>query len=180
MDYKDETIFARAQQDERNAFGLLVLRYQDIAYSLALKILRLPQDAQDAVQQAFLKAWQKRGDYNDKIPFRAWFFRILTNVCIDEYRRRQKFGTATEKALENMPSSDSLERIYEEKILKNALADALERLPMESRIVLVLCYMEGFSYGEIARIRGVSVNTVKSRLGRAKELLRPHIVKLAR
>jgi RNA polymerase sigma-70 factor (ECF subfamily) len=180
MDSSDETIFARAQRGERQAFGLLVHRYQDRAYSLALNVLHHPQDAQDAVQQTFLRAWQKRGDYSDKWPFRAWFFRILTNVCTDEYRRRRRRVFVPADTLESIPASDSPERNNEGMERSRTPNRALEKLPAEARVVLALCYMKGLSYGEIARIRGVSVNTVKSRLCRAKELLRPYLDKSAR
>lgn len=176
LESSDEAIFQRAQNGDHDAFGLLVQRHQDGVYRLALKILRHPQEAQDAAQQAFLRVWQKRLDYNDRWRFRTWLYRIVTNICIDEYRRRQRRPPAPQGTLESLPAAHCPQRDSEARELNRALNNALAKLSIEIRITLMLCYMEGLTYGEIARIRGVSVHTVKSRLRRGKEQMRQHLV----
>ncbi len=175
MDCSDEVLFAQVQQGDRRAFGRLVQRYQDRVYSIALKVLHQPQDAQDAAQQAFLQAWQKRQAYNAHWPFRPWLYRIVANICIDEYRRQQRRQTASPACLAALPAPDAPEREYAHLECRRALAAALAHVPVEARMVLVLCYVDGLSYGEIARVRGISVQTVKSQLRRAKTLLRPRL-----
>jgi RNA polymerase sigma-70 factor (ECF subfamily) len=179
VECSDETVFAQAQQGDRSAFGLLVQRYQDRAYSVARKILPQPHEARDATQQAFLYVWQKREDYNPRWRFCTWLYRIVTNVCIDEYRRQQRHQVVTETLLEAWPAPDCPAQVYEQAERCRVLRAALERVPVEARIVLVLCYMEGLSYAEIARVRGISVHTVKSQLRRAKALLRQHLAAYA-
>jgi RNA polymerase sigma-70 factor (ECF subfamily) len=176
MNDNDEMIFARAQQGDHSAFGLLVQRYQDRVYSIALKILRHQHDAEDATQQAFLHAWQKRQAYNPKRRFCTWLYRIVTNVCIDEYRRQQRRQSPpADVLLSALQAPNTPAREYEHRERCRTLATALQHVPVEARMVLVLCYMEGLSYAEVARIRGISLQTVKSQLRRAKALLRQRL-----
>jgi RNA polymerase sigma-70 factor (ECF subfamily) len=175
VDGNDEAIFIRAQQGDRSAFGLLVQRYQDRVYSMALKILHHRHDAQDATQQAFLQAWEKRQTYTPRWRFCTWFYRIVTNVCIDEYRRQQRRRQVPDACLTSYPAPNSPAREYEHLERYRALATALTQVSVEARTVLVLCYMAGLSYAEIASIRGISVHTVKSQLRRAKTLLRQRL-----
>lgn len=175
MDCTDEAVFAQAQQGDRSAFGLLVHRYQDRVYSLALRILRHQHDAEDAAQQAFLHAWQKRRTFDPKWRFCTWLYRIVTNTCIDEYRRQQRRKPVSEAYLDSLPAANTPDREYERSRLRQVLSVALGQVPLEARTVLVLCYMEGLSYAEIACIRGITVHTVKSQLRRAKALLRQHV-----
>jgi len=175
VDCSDERLFAHVQQGDRRAFGLLVQRYQDRVYSIALKVLHYPQEAQDATQQAFLQAWQKRQAYNSQWRLRTWLYRIVANICIDEYRRRQRRQAAPAECLGSLPAPDTPERDYAQLECRRALESALAHVPPEARMVLVLCYVDGLSYGEIARVRGISVQTVKSQLRRAKTLMRQRL-----
>jgi RNA polymerase sigma-70 factor (ECF subfamily) len=175
MNCNDEAIFARAQQGDRSAFGLLVQRYQDRAYSIALKILHHQHDAEDATQQAFLQAWQKRQTYNSRWRFSTWLYRIATNICIDEYRRQQRRQPVSDTLLASLATPNSPAQEYEHQEWRQAFEAALAHVPVEARMVLMLCYMEGLSYAEVANIRGISVHTVKSQLRRAKTLLRQRL-----
>ena len=171
----DEALFADVQQGDRGAFGHLVQRYQDRVYSIALKVLHHPQDAQDATQQAFLQAWLKRQAYNPQWRLRTWLYRIVANICIDEYRRQQRRQAAPAECLDAVSVPDTPERHYAHLECRRALEAALAHVPVEARMVLVLCYVDGLSYNEIARVRGISVHTVKSQLRRAKALMRQHL-----
>ena len=113
MHCNDEAILIRAQQGDRNAFGLLVQRYQDRVYSMARRILPQPQDAQDATQQAFLQAWQKRQTYNPRWRFCTWLYRIVTNICIDEYRRQQRRQPLGDTHLAWLPAPPAPAQEYE-------------------------------------------------------------------
>ena len=175
MDCSDEALFAHVQQGDRQAFGLLVQRYQDRVYSIARKVLYHPQDAQDATQQAFLQVWQKRQAYSPQWRFRPWLYRIVANLCIDEYRRQQRRQAAPPECLAALPAPDAPEQDYAHQECRRALEAALAHVPVEARMVLVLCYVDGLSYGEVARVRGISVQTVKSQLRRAKTLLRQRL-----
>jgi RNA polymerase sigma-70 factor (ECF subfamily) len=175
MTCSDEALFARVQQDDRGAFGLLVQRYQNRVYSVALKMLQHQHDAEDASQQAFLQIWQKRRLYNAKWRFNTWLYRIVTNVCIDEYRRCQRRHLVPDTQLASLAAPHTPALDYEQQERCQMLTEALQCVPVEARMVLILCYMEELSYAEAASIRGISVHTVKSQLRRAKTLLRQHL-----
>jgi RNA polymerase sigma-70 factor (ECF subfamily) len=142
---------------------------------MALKILHHQHDAQDAAQQAFLQAWQKRQTYDPQWCFSTWLYRIVTNVCIDEYRRQQRQQRTPAACLAPFSAPNPPAQAYEYQERRQVVAMALTRVPIEARMVLVLCYMEGLSYAEVANIRGISVHTVKSQLRRAKALLRQYL-----
>jgi RNA polymerase sigma-70 factor (ECF subfamily) len=111
--------------------------------------------------QCFLGA---RG-YRSEWAVSTWLYRIVTNVCVDEMRRRasRQAEDADEPGASGAAASPAG---------RVELAQALERVPREARVLLALRYVDGLSYGELARIRGISVNTVKSQLARGKAILR--------
>jgi RNA polymerase sigma-70 factor (ECF subfamily) len=165
----DEALFRRVRAGTREAFAALVDRYQHRAFGVALRILGRRQDAEDAVQQAFLRLYEARAQYDPRWRLSTWFYRILTNACVDELRRRRPLIPLDkwEEASAERPEAP-LERSERERQLRRALAT----LPPEARIVLTLYYGDERSYGEIAAIRGISVNTVKTHLRRGRLALR--------
>ena len=165
----DEAIFRRVQAGKRDAFAALVERYQRRAFGVALRILGRRQDAEDAVQQAFLRLYEARGQYDPKWRLSTWFYRILTNTCVDDLRRRRPLIPLGEWDGSSVERPDhTLERSEREQLLQSALAT----IPPEARTVLTLYYGDGRSYQEIGAIRGVSVNTVKTHLRRGRLALR--------
>lgn len=165
----DETLFGRVQSGERDAFGILVERYQRRAFAVALRMLGRRQDAEDAVQQAFLRLYEARARYQPRWRLSTWFYRILTNTCVDELRQRRPAVALQEKdePLDHGPNHGP-ELAERDRLLHAALA----AVPVEARIVLTLYYGDGRSYREIGVIRGVSVNTVKTHLRRGRLALR--------
>ena len=165
----DEALFRRVQAGKRDAFAALVERYRRRAFGVALRILGRRQDAEDAVQQAFLRLYEARGQYDPKWRLSTWFYRILTNTCVDELRRRRPLIPLEEWDGSSVERPDhTLERWEREQLLQSALAT----IPPEARTVLALYYGDGRSYQEIGAIRGVSVNTVKTHLRRGRLALR--------
>ena len=127
------------------------------------------QDAEDAVQQAFLRLYEARAQYDSKWRLSTWFYRILTNTCVDELRRRRPLIPLEEWDSPSVERPDhTLERSEREQLLQSALVT----IPPEARTVLTLYYADGRSYQEIGAIRGVSVNTVKTHLRRGRLALR--------
>lgn len=148
---------------DRRAFTTLVERHQARFFRVAARTLRDEREAQDCVQIAFFRVYRKAADYRPELPATPWLYRILSNACIDAWRRR-RHETATaapESAAPGAPEG-----------LRLDLAAALSLLPAQTRVVLLLFALEGFSHAEIAAIRGVSVNTVKTQLARARRTLR--------
>lgn len=145
--------------DER-AFARLAEQYAARLYTVALRLLRNRADAEDAVQRTLLNCFAARASYSSRWAVSTWLYRVLANVCIDELRRRRPGGPLPPAAAGSEPA----DRLH--------LARALERVPREARLLLALHYVDGLSYRDLARIRGISVNTVKSQLTRGKAILR--------
>jgi RNA polymerase sigma-70 factor (ECF subfamily) len=165
-DPTDARLLARIARGDEPAFTTLVRRYERRFYTVARRMLGHDRDAEDAVQLAFLRVLLKAATYRDDWQGSTWLYRVLTNVCIDACRKR-RHETGTPDATEPSRVEPGVERLDVEA--------ALRRLPPEARAILLLCYAEDLSYGEAARIRGISINTVKTQLRRAKLLMRRYL-----
>jgi len=146
----DARTFARASEE-----------YAARLYTVAYRLLGNRADAEDAVQRALLKAFEARESYTPRWALSTWLYRVLTNVCIDELRRRRR------AAPEPLPGGRAATQVE-----RTDLARALGTVPREARVLLALHYVNGLSYRELAAIRGISVNTVKSQLARGKAILK--------
>ena len=160
----DRALIERVARRDESAFGELVGRYQDRLFTVAHRLLRNRADAEDAVQRAFLNCYLRSDTYDARWQVSTWLYRVLTNVCVDELRRRKGAGLAVET-----PDAGP---IVEKPGQHLDLRRALEKVPTEARLLLALRYVDGLSYGELAKIRGISINTVKSQLARGKSILR--------
>ena len=146
----DARTFARATEE-----------YAARLYTVARRLLGNRADAEDAVQRAFLKAFEARESYAPRWALSTWLYRVLTNVCIDELRRRRRVPP---EPLPPGRAGTQVDRVD--------LTRALAAVPREARVLLALHYVNGLSYRELAAIRGISVNTVKSQLARGKAILK--------
>jgi len=150
------------------AFTRVAQEYGARLYVVAFRLLGNRTDAEDAVQRALLKCFAARASYSARWAISTWLYRVLTNVCIDELRRRRTRAAAMQASSEIGPhhagAGTAGERVDVER--------ALERVPREARVLLALHYVDGLSFGELARVRGISVNTVKSQLARGKAIMR--------
>ena len=136
----------------------------DMMYRVAWSILRNDADVQDALQDAALKAWEKRDKLRDEKFFRTWITRILINACYDTQRKRRRIVSMDEipeSTVSNAPDPD--------------LALALQALPEKLRLPLVLCYSEGMSYEEAADVLRIPASTLRGRLRRGKDELRKEL-----
>lgn len=165
----DETIFKRVQAGNGEAFAVLVERYQHRAFAVATRLMGSRADAEDTVQQAFLRLYESRAAYNPRWRLNTWFYRILTNTCVDGLRRARPMVPLD--GLE-FSTADTPERTFIRRERDTLLHAGLAVVPVEARIVLTLYYGEGRTYREIAAIRGIAVNTVKTHLRRGRTALR--------
>lgn len=156
-----------AGRDEA-AFGELVQRYGGRLLAVARRLLGSRADAEDAVQRALLQCYLGADGYQPRWAVSTWLYRIVTNACVDELRRRGVRAAHAQSADAEPPvfagPGDAGRRID--------VGRALAQVPREARVLLTLHYVDGLSNGELARIRGISVNTVKSQLARGKAILR--------
>jgi RNA polymerase sigma-70 factor, ECF subfamily len=167
----DREVMARVAEQDEAAFSVLVERYGGRLLVVARRLLRSRADAEDAVQRALLQCYTGASSYQPQWAVSTWLYRILTNVCVDELRRR---ATRTAHGASDAAVDSARPREPRRDL---DLHRALARVPREARVLLALRYAEGLSYGELARIRGISVNTVKSQLARGKALLREELGK---
>jgi RNA polymerase sigma-70 factor (ECF subfamily) len=153
--------------DER-AFARLAEEYGTRLYAVAFRLLGNRADAEDAVQRALLKSFVARGSYSPRWAVSTWLYRILSNVCIDELRRRRPTTEVSEAPVSTPSSAAAIGARVD-------IGRALEVVPREARVLLALHYVDGLSHRELAAIRGISVNTVKSQLARGKAILRARL-----
>ena len=164
-----------ADGDER-AFADLVQRYSPRLLSLAWRLLGNRADAEDALQRALLRLFLSAASYRPDWAVSTWLYRITTNVCVDEMRRRAARGDSRDQAEDG--GTDGQGSLFSDASGTGAtggsldLQRALRSVPREARILLALRYVDGLTYRELARVRGISVNTVKSQLARGKAILR--------
>ena len=172
MPESDEAVIGEIQADSHQAFAVLVKRYQQRAFAVALRLLGRRPEAEDADQQAFLRLYENRAAYKPRFRLNTWFYRILVNTCIDELRRTRPMSLPDDLEL---PTGEAPDRIFDRRERERLLHTALAAVPVEARIVLTLYYGDGRSYREIGAIRGISVNTVKTHLRRGRAALRKQL-----
>lgn len=173
----DLHLIEKSLKGDGPAFEALVLRYQDRVFNICRYMLG-ERDADDAAQETFIKAYRNLGSFTPSPGFSAWISRIAVNTCID-YRRRPSHLSLTAATPEGEEYTRELssgapgpESSLESKRAGLAVAEAIGRLPEKLRAVVVLNEIEGFSYEEVAAQLEIPVGTVKSRLSRAREVLR--------
>jgi len=147
--------------DERT-FARVAEEYAGRLYAVAYRMLGHRADAEDAVQRALTKCFAARATYSPRWAVSTWLYRALSNVCIDELRRRRPAWTLDET--DAATPARGVERLD--------LARALDAVPREARLLMALHYVDGLSYRELAAVRGISVNTVKSQLARGKAIVK--------
>lgn len=170
----DDDLIARAQSGDAAAYGDLVRRYQDLAFRTAWVILRHEQDAQDATQTAFLKAWQALPHFHRHEPFRPWLLRIVANEAKNRRDSRWRwFRTHVFDArMPELSDGDDLDVLVSRSETSFELLAAISRLAEQDQRILLLRYALDLSEAELAVTLGIPRGTVKSRLHRALNRLR--------
>lgn len=173
----DRQLVTLARKGDQDAFTRLVERHQKmVVYNLALGKTGSHHDAEEVTQTAFFKAWQGLPSFQGKAAFSSWLYRLTVNAAIDLLRQRKKHQGALSLDDPDLPvvpdRGPSPEELSEEHERRQLLWQAIESLPEPHRIPLLLREIEGLSYREIAQALDLEEGTVKSRLARARLLLR--------
>ncbi|MDD2304574.1 MAG: RNA polymerase sigma factor [Prolixibacteraceae bacterium] len=154
------------------AFSFLVEKYQKLVYTLALKLLKKPEEAEEMAQDTFIKAFQKLDSYEGKSKFSTWLYSITYNACISELRKRRiEF-----KSLDDRQISDQDEQKMHDYYRETKKEDqekylnlALAKLPEDDQVLVTLYYYENQSMDEISQITGLTVSNIKVKIHRARK-----------
>jgi RNA polymerase sigma-70 factor (ECF subfamily) len=179
MSDEQATLVADAVRGDRSAMNELLRQQYDRMYAVSRRILGNDSDAADATQDAMISVVRSMSKFDGRSSFGTWVYRITTNACLDELRRRRRRPTLAERDPERDPSRDhdphtadpAAERPLDRVVDKMALDAALASLPEEFRVPIVLRDVADFDYAEIAVTLGVPVGTVKSRIARGRGAL---------
>lgn len=169
----DEILVARIARGDHDAFATLVRRHTDRFYATAFRMCGRADEAEDVVQDAFLKLWHKPGLYNEArgAKFTTWFYRVVTNQALDHMRKHkpEAGGEVLEYMADHALRQDDAIAATEEQ---KAVEAAIQSLPERQKAALNLCFYEGLSNKEAAEVLGVGVKALESLLIRAKTGLR--------
>jgi RNA polymerase sigma-70 factor (ECF subfamily) len=154
------------------AFSFLVERYQNMVYSLALKLLKNAEDAEEMAQDTFVKAFQKLDTYEGKSKFSTWLYSITYNACISELRKRRiQFSSLEEQRFSDQDEMKMYDYMSETKKedQEKYLNLALGQLPEDDQVLVTLYYYENQSMEEISIITGLTVSNIKVKIHRARK-----------
>lgn len=159
-----------AQSGDRDALITLLREIEQHVYRTAYYILNNEQDALDAAQEALIRIYTKINSYEEKAQFKTWVQRIVTNICIDKFRRTKPSVSIDEHEMVFQDKQDVEHEVMSTYVAKD-IQDAINKLPEHHRTVIVLRYLQDLSYNEIADCLDLPLNTVKSYLFRARQQL---------
>ncbi|MDY6969474.1 MAG: sigma-70 family RNA polymerase sigma factor [Spirochaetota bacterium] len=182
---EDKKLINDFQDDITIAFDKLVIKYKDKVFNLCYRLLGDYDEANDCAQETFIKVYKNLNKFKFKSTFSTWLYTITINTCKNrfsslEYRNNKKIvridnpgrTKETVKSLEISDNSFNPETKLERKERKKVIQDAIDSLPQNQKILIILRDIEGKSYDEIVEITGLRLGTVKSKLARARHHLR--------
>jgi RNA polymerase sigma-70 factor, ECF subfamily len=177
---------------DQATFTAQAMEYMPSLYSAALRMTRNPSDAEDLVQETYLRAYRGFGSFEQGTNLKAWLYRILTNTFINRYRAAKRRPDETDLAevedfylyrrlggLEGARASRSAEDELLDVLTEDEVREAVESLPEQFRLAVLLADVEGFSYKEIAEILDIPIGTVMSRLHRGRRGLQKRLYEFA-
>lgn len=172
----DESLVCQIQEGSHEAFTILVERHTNRFYGIAYRLVFSKDDAEDIVQDAFLKLWNRPNlwDPGKGAKFTTWFYRVVINMCLD-HRKKKKLINLPEdiEFADEKPGADVLLDVHQQQALLERL---IYELPERQQLAINLCFYEGLSNNEAAQIIGVKVKALQSLVMRAKTALK-HKVK---
>lgn len=172
MEQKDDKYYIeKVVAGQTNYFSYIVERYKDIVFSIALKVLRNREDAEEMAQESFIKAYKALHTFKGDAKFSTWLYRITYNNCISEVRKRKiHFASVDDVQISEETDEINLDGIPEENRAK-AIKQAMEKLPTEEYTLVFLYYFEEQSIEEISNVTGLSQSNTKVKLFRARKKL---------
>ncbi len=170
--YDMETIIEACKAGDRQAFHTLFETYKDRVYSIAFHFSGEDSLAKDITQQVFLKLFTCISQFRHDSEFTTWLYRIVANACVDEQRKQKRFVPFTQGVeVKNLIARGSQEESFAKRQVSDSVQTAIADLSPKLRLPILLKYVEGLSYEEIAETLGCSIGTVSSRLNRGHKAL---------
>ena len=177
MIQQDTDILIRCKQGDVAAFGILVDKHQNYAYTLAFRLLCNEEDARDAVQESFVRVWRHISKYNFRAKFTTWLYRIVTNICLDKIKARSRAKNVLPYSIDDFSdnqfqSDENMEKSVTIKDFTHIISQLVEELNEKQRIVFTLRDLQDLSIEEVASVTRMSKNSVKSNLYYARQNIR--------
>ncbi len=178
----EQAIVKRASEGDMSAFEVLVETYETRMYNTAVRMVSNSEDAMDIVQDVFVKVYKALPRFRGDSKFSTWIYRICVNTSLDHLRKRKKVqiysldapiilsDSEVQRQVEDLEKNT--EKVVETRLLGEKVLDILNDLDFHYRVVLILCDVQGYSYQEISEILNISLGTVKSRIHRARNIVR--------
>lgn len=169
-------VLERCAGGDRDAFRIVVERYQGYAFALAFRLVNEEEEAKDIVQESFIRVWNNLRRYNPAVKFTTWLYTIVTNLCYDSIRSRKRkrttvFDTIDLSVLDNIASAENPERILTNRELGDVIRMLTKELPPKQKLVFVLRDMQGLNILEVCDILQLSESSVKTNLVYARRFL---------
>ena len=180
MEQTDAELVNAARGGDEQAIRDLLGRYRTAVFNLAFRILRNEEDATDAAQETFIRVFRALDRFDERQRFKPWILRIASNYCIDQIRKRDWRTVSFDTPIETEDGTLEMElagpgpqpdEVLKRKEQRMVIEQAIDSLPPDYRMAIVLRHTEGLSYEEIADVLGVPLGTVKARIHRARSAL---------
>lgn len=181
LDNENELI-KRCKIGDLDAFETLIMAYEKKAYNIAYRMMGNEEDAKDVAQEALLKIYRNMINFKEESAFSTWLYRIVTNTCLDELRKKKNMYTQSIDQIYEGKEGDvhielaidytTPESVYVDQETREIVVDAMNELSEDYKSAIVLREIEGLSYDEIADVLDCSLGTVKSRINRARNALK--------
>lgn len=175
-----DCLIARGARGDMQAFAALVRETESCAFALAVRMLDDADDAEDAVQECFLRVWRHLGRYDGRAKFTTWLYTIVSRICLDRLRERARTGAVTTRlpeGCEAVGTVESAEARIETRDLAEAVRAMARELPPVQRLVFTLRDLEDLPVREVCDITGLSEGSVKTNLCYARRALRARLEK---
>jgi RNA polymerase sigma-70 factor, ECF subfamily len=171
----------QSEESKKERFDKEALVHLNSLYRTALRMTKNENDASDLVQETFFKAYRFWDKFEEGSNCRAWLYKIMTNIFINQYRAKSSSPQTVDLEdvdddflfgqLSALGPTDDPEKLFFRKVFDDDVKAAIDEMPDDFRLVIILSFLEGFSYQEIADILNINIGTVKSRLHRGRKLL---------
>lgn len=169
-----QELIKKAVAGNTNAFETIVREYQSFAYALSFRFLRQQEEAEDVVQEAFIRLWKNMYKYKPEIKLSTWLYRIITNLCLDYLKSnyaRQKINQQDMKLLSEMKSYDQADKALRAEELNTLIQEIASELTPKQKAVFILRDLEGLSVEEVCSILSLSAGSIKSNLYYARKFV---------